>query len=70
MVVSIQHLSKEEEIAFFESVRFSPCRDCSTPSLCVIIEYELLTDASRMISATFFWSAATVRVASPGKWST
>lgn len=56
MTIRLQHLPKKE-VSLFESVGFSPCGGCGTPSLCVIMKYALRTEASRMISATFFWSA-------------
>ena len=56
MTIRLQHLPKKE-VSLFESVGFSPCGGCGIPSLCVIMKYALRTEASRMISATFFWSA-------------
>lgn len=56
MTIRLQHLPKKE-VSLFESVGFSPCGGCGTPSPCVIMKYALRTEASRMISATFFWSA-------------
>lgn len=56
MTIRLQHLPKKE-VSLFESVGFSPCGGCGTPSLCVIMKYALRTEASRMISAAFFWSA-------------